>query len=222
MDKQSRKYQLTINNPQEHGLDHDSIKRLLELFKSRTYWCMGDEVGLEMGTPHTHIFLMLNSPAKFSTVKKRLPMAHIETAHGTAQENWDYIQKSGKWASDPKSDTSVPGTFEEWGDPDEPSQGARADIAMIYNQINEGMSNAEIMAANPSNARYINLMDKVRQDVLEAKYRKQWRDLTVTYIWGPTATGKTRGVMEKHGYGNVYRATDYSHPFDRYAQEPVL
>lgn len=28
--------------------------------------------------------------------------------------------------------------------------------------------------------------------------------------------------MEKHGYGNVYRVTDYNHPFDRYNQEPVL
>ena len=28
--------------------------------------------------------------------------------------------------------------------------------------------------------------------------------------------------MEAHGYSSVYRVTDYSHPFDRYAQEPVL
>ena len=28
--------------------------------------------------------------------------------------------------------------------------------------------------------------------------------------------------MEQHGYSSVYRVTDYTHPFDRYAQEPVL
>lgn len=28
--------------------------------------------------------------------------------------------------------------------------------------------------------------------------------------------------MEAHGYSSVYRVTDYNHPFDRYAQEPVL
>ena len=44
----------------------------------------------------------------------------------------------------------------------------------------------------------------------------------MTYIFGPTGTGKTRGVMEGHGYSQVYRVTDYSHPFDRYAREPVL
>lgn len=218
-----RKWNITINNPQDKGLDHDAIKKALELFKGCEYWCMSDEVGLTTHTPHTHIYLQLKNGAAFSTVQKRFPGGHYEIAGGTAQENRDYITKSGKWAEDSKTDTSVEGTFEESGPvPDEPGQGTRTDIAMIYNQINEGMSNAEIMAANPDSARYINLMDKVRQDVLEAKYRKQWRDLDVTYIFGPTATGKTRGVMEKHGYGNVYRATDYSHPFDRYAQEPVL
>lgn len=223
MDKQSRKYQLTINNPQDKGLDHEAIKKALEQFKSCVYWCIADEIGLETQTPHTHIFMMLKSPAKFSTVKKRFPEAHIEAAKGTAQENRDYVTKSGKWADDPKADTSVPDTFEEWGElPEEPGQGARSDIAEIYRQIDEGMSNAEIMAANPDAAMHIGKMDKIRQDILEARYRETWRNLDVTYIFGPTATGKTRGVMEKHGYGNVYRVTDYNHPFDRYAQEPVM
>lgn len=86
----------------------------------------------------------------------------------------------------------------------------------------EGLSNAQVMERNPELSAHIGKMDKIRQDVLEARYRDTWRDLDVTYIWGPTATGKTRGVMEQHGYGSVYRVTDYNHPFDRYAQEPVL
>ena len=139
------------------------------------------------------------------------------------QENRDYVSKSGKWSEDEKSDTSIPGTFEESGEPpEEPGQGARTDIAVIYQQIEDGLSNAEIMAANPDAAMHIGKMDKIRQDILEARYREQCRDLEVTYIFGPTATGKTRGVMEQHGYGSVYRVTDYNHPFDRYAQEPVL
>lgn len=222
-DKQARKWQLTINNPQDKGLDHDAIKKALEQFKSCVYWCMADEVGLDTHTPHTHLFFCLKTPGKFSTVKKRFPDAHIEAARGTVQENRAYVGKSGKWSEDEKSDTSIPGTFEESGEPpEEPGQGARTDIAAIYQQIEEGLSNAEIMAANPDAAMHIGKMDKIRQDVLEARYREQWRDLEVTYIFGPTATGKTRGVMERHGYRDVYRVTDYNHPFDRYAQEPVL
>lgn len=222
-DTQSRKFQLTINNPRNKQLDHDALKVKLAQLKSAIYWCMSDEIGLEAQTPHTHIFIQLRSPARFSRIKKLFPDAHIEQARGSAADNKAYVQKSGKWANDSKADTSVPGTFEEWGElPDEPGQGYRTDIGAVYEMIADGMSNAEIMSANPDYAAQISRMDKIRQDILEARYRDEFRQLDVTYIFGPTATGKTRGVMEQHGYSSVYRVTDYTHPFDRYAQEPVL
>ena len=223
-DTQSRKWQLTINNPMEKepALDHDKIKLILSQLKSVTYFCLSDEVGTEK-TPHSHIFIYCKSPVHFSRLKKLFPAAHIEQAYGTVAENRDYVAKTGKWADDPKADTRIDGTFEEWGVlPSEPGQGARTDIAAVYEMIADGMSNAEIMAANPDYASQINRMDAIRQNILEEKFRNIFRKLTVTYIFGPTETGKTRGVMERHGYGNVYRVTDYNHPFDRYAQEPTL
>ena len=222
-DTQSKKYQLTINHPADRNWTHDEIKLRLGQLKSAVYWCMADEIGLETQTPHTHIYIHLKSPARFSRIKKLFADAHIEQARGSAGENRAYVEKSGKWTADAKADTSVPGTFEEWGElPDEPGQGFRSDIAELYNMIVDGMSNSEIMATNPELAAHISRMDKIRQDILEDRYRTTWRDLSVTYIFGPTETGKTRGVMEEHGYGNVYRVTDYKHPFDRYASEPVL
>lgn len=199
------------------------MKFTLSELKSAVYYCMADEIGLETQTPHTHIFVQLKSPAKFSRIKKLFPDAHIEKAVGSAAANRDYIGKTGRWENDPKSDTRVPDTFEEWGElPEEPGQGFRSDIAELYSMIADGMSNAEIMEQNPDLAAHINRMDKIRQDILEDRFRTTWRDLTVTYIFGPTATGKTRGIMDKHGYGSVFRCTDYKHPFDRYASEPVL
>lgn len=223
-DSQSRKHMLTFNNPQEHDINHEHLKLILSGQKSVVYYCMADEIGLETQTPHIHLFFATRSPIRFSRVKKLFPTAHIEPyVYGTCADCRAYVEKSGKWANDPKADTSVPGTFEEWGElPQELGQGFRSDISEIYQKIEAGFSNAEIMAANPNAAMHIGKMDKIRQDILEAKYRDTFRQLDVTYIWGPTATGKTRGVMEAHGYSNVYRVTDYSHPFDRYAQEPVL
>lgn len=221
-DMQARKWQITLNNPADRGLTHEEIIKNLKDLKSIKYYCLADEIGLETGTPHTHIFVYC-SRLRFSTIKRMFPEGHIEQAYGTVEENRAYIRKDGKWAADEKADTSIPGTFEEWGEiPEEPGAGYRTDIAEIYVQIYDGASNAEIMARNPEAAQYINKMDKIRQEILEAEYRESWRSLTVTYIFGPTATGKTRGVMEKHGYGSVYRVTDYNHPFDRYAQQPVL
>lgn len=219
-DPQGRKWLLTINNPIEKGWDHSKIMNELTQFKSLSYYCLGDEQG---DTYHTHIFILSEIPIRFSTIKKKFPEAHIDKAYGSAKENRDYIQKVGKWADTDKAETTIPDTFEESGEiPKELGQGYRSDIGEVYRQIEDGMSNAEIMAANPDSAMHIGKMDKIRQDILEARYREEWRTLDVTYIYGPTETGKTRSVMDKHGYGNVYRVTDYSHPFDRYAQEPVL
>lgn len=220
--KSSKKYQITINHPKEKGWDHAKIKETLLSLKSIEYFCLADEVG-EQGTYHTHIFLYARNCIRFQTLKNRMHDCHIEVCRGLVSDNKNYILKEGKWADTNKAETSVPGTFEEWGKlPDESGQGFRSDIAQLYGYISDGLSNAEIMALNPDLAIHISRMDKIRQDILEARYRDEWRDLEVTYIFGPTATGKTRGIMKKHGYFDTFRITDYKHPFDRYASELVL
>ena len=51
-DPQSRRWSLTINNPKDCGLDHDTIIERLHLFHPR-YFCLAAEIG-ESGTYHTH------------------------------------------------------------------------------------------------------------------------------------------------------------------------
>ena len=53
LNTQSRKWMITINNPQTCGLDHNRILELLQLFRP-DYFCLADEI---TGTYHTHIFL---------------------------------------------------------------------------------------------------------------------------------------------------------------------
>ena len=93
---QSRKWSLVINNPLEAGLDHTAISEKLHLF-SPDYYCMADEIATT-GTYHTHVFFYAPSPSRFSTVKKRFPIAHIEKAYGSVQENRSYLRKDGRWA----------------------------------------------------------------------------------------------------------------------------
>lgn len=99
-DPQSRRWSLTINNPKDCGLDHDTIIERLHLFHPR-YFCLADEIG-ESGTYHTHIYLFSHSPIRFSTVKNRFPPAHIEKSMKGSAANRDYITKSGKWADTKK------------------------------------------------------------------------------------------------------------------------
>lgn len=66
-DTQSKKYQLTINNPNEKGLTHEKIFEILKNnFKTLEYLCMADEQG---NTFHTHVFVCFHSKVRFSMIK---------------------------------------------------------------------------------------------------------------------------------------------------------
>lgn len=220
-DTQSRKWQITINNPLEKGYTHERIKEELGGIKSMVYWCMSDEVG-EQGTYHTHVYVACNSGVRFSTIKKKFESAHFEMAKGTSQQNKDYVFKEGKWEKDKKHETNKFETHEEYGEMPMERQGSRNDLADLYDTIKQGMTNDEIISIYPQYLFNIDKIERARQTIKEAEYRKVFRMLDVTYIFGKTGTGKTRGIMENYGYENVYRVTDYEHPFDGYKGQEVV
>lgn len=217
-----RKYQLTINNPLKHGFSHEVIKQILGELKSFIYWCLCDETG-EQGTPHTHIYVAFKNAVMFSTMQQRFYGAHIEAAKGTHRENRDYIRKEGKWRDTDKAETNLSETFEESGElPEEPGRRIKQSEA-IYSMIVNGSSDVEIMNAYPSAYNHLPNIQRARQAVLFEKYRKIRRTkLKVYYIWGKSGTGKTSGILDAHGDENVYRVTNYKHPFDGYAGESVI
>lgn len=220
-DSSSRKWQITINNPQEKGYTHDRFKEILSEFKNLSYWCMSDEIG-ENGTYHTHLFLACSGAVRFSTMKNRFGGAHFEMANGTSIQNRDYVFKEGKWAKDKKKETNLADTHEEFGEIPVERQGQRNDLIDLYDMIKSGMSNYEIIEDTPAYMMDIDKIEKARQIVKEEKYKDTFRKLEVTYIFGSTGTGKTRGVMEEYGYSNVFRVTDYIHPFDSYKGQDVV
>lgn len=220
--KQSRKWLVTINNPIEKGFTHEKIIEVLEQFKGCVYYCMSDEIGLEEETFHTHIFFVCAGGVRFSTVKNRFPPAHIDYPNGTNQQNVDYVFKQGKWLDDKKSDTNLPDTHIEWGELPIERQGRRSDLDDLYDMINSGMSTSEILDIDSQFVLQIDKIERARSLYLHNKFKTTRRDLSVTYIYGPTGTGKTRSVMDYYGYDNVYRVTDYHHPFDTYDCEDVI
>lgn len=221
-DYQTDMYQLTINNPQNSAMSHDDIKKILiQQFKTPIYFCMADEKG---SCYHTHVFVCFSSRVRFSTIKKRFPTAHIEAVKGTASENINYVKKSGKWKDDIKHGTQIENTFEEFGTPPPDSRGRDKAMTELYNMIQDGLSNAEIIARNQDYILQIDKIDKLRTILLTEKYRGTRRlDLEVTYVSGVTGSGKTRDIFDAFGDENVYRVTDYQHPFDGYNHfQPVI
>lgn len=220
-EKRSRKWQITINNPKEKGFTHDVIKLKLAMFKSMLYWCMCDEIG-ENGTYHTHIYLALSNATRFSTLKGRFNGAHFELVMGTSQDNRDYVKKEGKHLKDKKKVTNIAETFEEYGQMPLERKGERNDLYDLQDMVSQGMSNYEIINECPIYSFHIDKIERIRQTFSEEKYKNVFRKLETIYIFGDTGTGKTRNVMEEYGYENVFRITDYAHPFDNYKGQEVI
>ena len=161
-------------------------------------------------------------PTNIDNIKNKFPQAHIEKAYGTSAQNREYVFKEGKWEQDKRKETNLAETHEEWGDLPEERQGARNDCAELYEMVTEGKSNYEIIEGNPNFIKQVERIDKVRQIVQEEQFKEIFRNLEVEYIFGDTGSGKTRCVMEKYGYSNVYRVTNYKNPFDQYQGQDVI
>lgn len=221
---QSRKWALVINNPLEAGLDHSAIKTILQRF-SPGYYCMADEIATT-GTYHTHIFLYAPSPIRFSTLKNRFPTAHMEKAYGSAKTNRAYILKEGRWADTAKAETSVPGTFEEWGDLPAEKEEEAPEMFKLIQDLRAGKSVMEIIEDNPKLAFRIRDIDTLRQTLLAEKYSMENRALEVTYLYGASGAGKTWGIFERHDPRSICRVTNYRAArgisFDGYNGHDVL
>lgn len=223
---QARKWVITINNPQENGFTHDVIcEKLMKFFPE--YFCLADEVGNETKTFHTHIFVYSQSPMRFNTIKSRFPIAHIEKAYGTVQENREYIRKEGKWKDTEKAETSIEGSFYEYGVM--PTEGAERSPKMskLIDCIKDGNTASEILEKYPEFALRVREIETLSQMLMKEKYKRQYREtIEVVYLFGASGTGKTRSIFQQHDPGNICRITDYHSGqgirFDSYTSEDVL
>lgn len=166
---------------------------------------------------------MFQFKGTFSTVKRHFPEAHIVQCKGLVSKNIDYIKKTGKWEDTEKAKTKIEGTFEEWGKQPPDSKGKHYDMTELYQMVVDGMSNAEILAVNQDYILNIDKIDKLRNTLLTEKYEETpVLERGIIYVYGDTRTGKTKGIFKEHGYKNVYRVTEYEHPFDSYKTQPII
>lgn len=182
---------------------------------------MCDEIGAE-GTFHTHIYIEAENAIKFQTIKKMFYHAHIESVKGTAQQNRDYIRKEGKYLNTDKKETNLSDTFEEWGEMSLERKSQKNQSEQVVEMIKNGASDIEIIEAFPSAFSKLPHIERTRQKFLEERFKTEFRKVEVVYIWGSTGVGKTRSVMEGFGYANVYKVTNYQHPFDNYNGQDVI
>ena len=223
-DTQARAYMMTCNNPKEKGYSHEILCEKLNKIPHIDYWCLCDEIGLETKTYHTHIYFHAKQGIRHSTLRNLFPQMDIQVVKGTAQQCRDYIRKEGTYLESEKKETNLIETFKEWGELPVSKQGKRSDLEKLYSMVKDGYTDSEIIETLGETAiNHVDKIKKLRYIYLTDLYQTHRRlDLEVNYICGKTGTGKTRDILDKYGDKNVFRITDYQHPFDGYQCEPVL
>lgn len=223
-DTQSRKWMITINNPEDKGFSHAKIKYVLNNIKSIVYWCMCDEVGKKNNTYHTHIVIFRTGAIRFSTLQKLFPAGtQLDMLRGTLQQARDYVRKEGRYKGTDKEDTNLKDTFEESGLVPDERQGQRNDLVALYDLIKDGKSNFEILEDNPNYMLQLDKVEQCREILRYEQFKNVKRDLHVEYWYGAEGTGKTSGVFDLYGgYDKVYRVIDVRNPWDGYKGQDIV
>lgn len=155
--------------------------------------------------------MCLKNAISFESIKKKYPRAYISPPKAELITIVEYITKKNTAESHPVSYGNLP------------QKGKRTDLETIYDMLVDENTLKDIRTVFPSQyMRYKNHIKSIQQELLSEKIQDKWIEREVIYIYGDTGLGKTRYVMEKYGYTNCYRVTNYKHPFDTYNNEPVI
>ncbi|MCL2255652.1 MAG: hypothetical protein FWC11_02210 [Firmicutes bacterium] len=175
------------------------------------------EKGGEQGYLHYQIYIENVRTIRFSTLKNKLPNAHIEERRGTRQQAYDYVTKERTRVGEVIGNGEI--RLEE-------EQGKRNDLDGITMLLEEGANLDEIRNAFPKQfVRYGNGIERFKNSLIEQEQRsflKKYRDMKITYIWGDSRVGKSRYVNLKYDY-EVYSIGNYDKGmWDLYNGEKVV
>mgnify|MGYP002716558780 CR=1 FL=1 len=210
-----RRWILTVPAEGEKGVSRDELEDALERYDSY----LGQLEQGEGGSSYRHWQLVLvhSEPIRFSTLKKKLPTAHVEPVRDL-RASLAYVQKEDTRVEDEKP--LVKGEINPG-----PGQGHRSDLDALRTRILEGQETADELILSDSGAwRHSRLVG----DLVSARDRHRQegklRDVQVRVIYGDTGTGKTSAVLDGlHRLGTVCRVTHWGvGAFDSYDGQDSL
>lgn len=208
----SRGWVYTIWPEKREGLVKD-LHEHIKADEKIQYAVFGHEL-TEDGREHLQGFVYWENAVTGKGAQRRLGLSHGEfraaAQRGTHAQASDYCKKDGNLAI----------VHGEIPDPEDRPESAWDYILIM---IENGATDSEIMRAYPAHfGRCRAGIAAMRMELLSEKLNT-WREVRVEYVWGPTGSGKTRGVLESvDSPQDVFRVTDYKHPFDAYRGQSVL
>jgi hypothetical protein len=188
-----RNFCFTLNNYTDEEINQIKESKFWQ------YICWGEEVGSE-GTPHLQGYCELKTRRRLGAVKKSegFQRMHMEPREGSQKQAIDYCTKDGK--------------FTELGT--KKSQGRRNDLSTIIDICRLPGTNMRSIVEDCSNYQALRMAEKLLP-MFEPK--RNWKP-TVTWIHGPTGTGKSRlaFALFDNDFDNIYMKSEGSRWWPNY------
>ncbi|RYP94930.1 hypothetical protein [Bifidobacterium pseudolongum] len=178
------------------------------------------EKGEQTDYEHFQCFLQMSSPMRWSTLKNHLSKAGFDDAHIEIRRH--SVESCVEYCS--KTETRI-GETQYIGEISmRNEQGKRTDLTELREKILRGASVEDVLLEDEESksARYVKWLTELAAARDKKKFGRQMRDLEVHYLWGAPGVGKTSYVYDRYPIEDIYRVTDYRHPFDEYDRQSVL
>ena len=103
-------------------------------------------------------------------------------------------------------------------------QGQRSDLIGLREQILDGMSVQEVLLGDSEAkaAHCTRWLGELEEAYVRKELGGKLRDIDAHYLYGAPGVGKTRYVYDHYSIEDIYRVTNYKHPFDEYDRHKVL
>lgn len=143
------------------------------------------------GKKHHHMYAEFRRPVRFGTIKK---MVRDKTTHCEPKVRWSTIQQALDYATKEGQAIFV------YGRPSD-GQGARTDLQEVVTKFRrDELSLSDFILEDPDlYARYRNGIIDIHAAALQER-TKEFRQVEVIVLSGPTSCGKTRQAMEEATY----------------------
>lgn len=214
-DTRHRRWMLTVPAEGEKGVSRAELEDALERYASY----LGQLEQGEGGTNYRHwqLALVNDEPIRFSTLRRRLPTAHVEPVKNL-RAALAYVQKEDTRVPDEKP--LVKGKISPG-----PGQGHRSDLDALRTRILQGQETADQLILSDAGAwRHSRMVGDLVSARDRSRQEGKLRDVQVRVIYGDTGTGKTSAVLDGlHRLGTVCRVTHWGvGAFDGYDGQDSL
>lgn len=170
---------------------------------------------------HYQIFMQATSRIRLSTVRARLEKKHgihvgyIEPRRYSVDSCVAYVAKKETRQAGP----FIHGEFDQHD-----AQGKRNDLEELRDAVVKGASVTDVLNdpdLSVKASRVMPWLEKMAGAQQAARFSQEDREVTVHYLWGKSGLGKTKSVLDGDR-SQIFRVTNYEHPFDDYAGQSTL